>query len=76
MIKTVSKLIKAYPKSTKEDKALMESPTFQKISKRARLAIKLRQQERELLEDVLQQYKRVEAGILGGSPRSKDKEEL
>jgi len=77
LIKTVSNLISKYPKSTDEDEALIESPTFQKISRRARMAIKLRYQERELLENVLAQYKQVEDNILGrGVPKNTDKEEL
>jgi hypothetical protein len=34
----------------------------------------LRYQERELLEDVLKQYKEVEAGILGGAGRDDKKQ--
>ncbi len=52
----------------------MASSTFPKVSKRAKMAIRLRYEEKELLTEAIKAFKDVEASML--KKEGKTKEEL
>lgn len=64
LINRVAHMLKGYPTTSEQDDGIIESTTFQRLSKRARLAILLRKEEKVLLQQVLDQYKEVESSIL------------